>query len=186
VNLPIVEVDLDLYREMFLRYGTMCELAECKPMPAHAPYQTGLAFIFLCETHFDHGSTRLGHAKTLWDRRMGERMRDLMHRHSYVESNIAGGHALERAVAAREEVLAEIVKIQKKQVASEKRDLRRQIRDAPGKIGAADDSLLSARQRQENRVAEGGKPAGPKPVNRVALLIPRLIVGKSDSQEETP
>ncbi len=170
---------------MFRKHGTMCEAPGCTPpAPAFAPYQSEWSFAFLCETHYGHAKGQIGTGRLAWDKKLAEHLLSLFHRQSYIKTNVASSFALEASISARLEVQKELDRLEASKTSRERSELRKQIRESNTKIGTADDSILTARQRQDERVAQGSKPLGPKPVDRTALLIPRLVVASTTTKED--
>lgn len=188
IMLTLVDIDTDLVREMFAKYGTKCEHPMCKdaPEPAYGVYQNGVVFMFLCHGHWAWASGLTGLPKFDWDKRANARMRELMNTLSYVHTNMNTGFALEEAVRTRNETLKEVTKLKTQEDGKIRRDLRRQIRESGVKIGSPDESLAAARAKVNDR--QTGSPVKqptPRTDGRVNLLIPRLVIGKLNTKEES-
>lgn len=163
---------------MFIKYNTKCETPECKDRlnPAFTFYHTTWSLIWICEPCFNQYYEATGELKKRQDRALGEHMYDLMMRRSYNYMNDKSGYMLEEMIAQRAKVMHEIETAGDKQRAAERRELRSQINEAKTKVGAPDDEILIARERQDLR-AQMGKPIlGQQRTDRLAGLRAKLIV----------
>jgi hypothetical protein len=180
------DIDLAEFQVMFKINGTLCEAPECADdrQPAYGPYPTERSFAFLCESHYNEAHARIGHARHRWNSQLAAHMLTLLNRLSYIYENAESGGELEEQLLIRAQVEADIKRTKAGAQAAERREIRRQINASGESIGLADDEILTARQRQDGRVAAGGKPVGPAPVSRVEKLLPRLIVGSTRPKKE--
>jgi hypothetical protein len=182
-----VTYDLAYLREMFALHQTRCETPECfaDPNPADNFYHTVWSFIWICSECHDIYTTLPPRDKLQWDRLLAEHMYELMLRRSYNHMNEKSGFALEAAILKRQALLKKIKRSAPEQRAAEQRELRNQIRESKTKVGAPDDELLVARERQDLR-AKLGMPIPSRPRrNHIGILRSKLVVS-TQPPEETP
>ncbi len=180
LNIDRIDLDLDFYREMLEENNSTCESLMCadKETPAWAYYQSRWSFLFLCADCYIKVMKLGPSRRQAWDKYMAEVMYEKFLQRSYVHQNNISGFALEESLIVRAQTQKEIDKLKARQEHEERRELRHAIRASATKIGAPDEELLVARQRQKAR-QDAGLPtigAPSKRSEKIKLLTSRLIV----------
>jgi len=134
---------------------------------------------------------RKGDKATAWDRKLAEYRYEQLLVRSYTHQNTKSNFRLEDLMAEREATQRALKKAEVTSRASEVREVRKAIRESDVKIGSPDDSILLARQRQDERERAGQHRFGPArgtstKLLRAKLIIPtaRIIAAGNDKTEE--
>lgn len=167
----------DKMLEWFKQEGTTCESLACwsENVPAYDYHVTRVSFVFLCKACKIGVLTMHPDVRKNWERDLGVNMYSQLMKRSYVVANVNSGFALEEAIEERENLLDELAKIKQKEEAAQRRELRKAIRESSTKIGAPDEELITARQRQEIRRLSGLPILGGERVDKAAVLQAKLI-----------
>lgn len=177
---PIV-LDFELINGLLAQHETTCETPACYhrdggPEPAWYYYQTTWSFAWVGQGCYEYAQTLSGVRRDKYDRELAEHMMELLLVRSYAHQNRKSGFLLERSIAARDKIEKEIKRLEKHDAGLERRELRKAIADSHIKVGAPDDELLVARQRQDLRVRLGKPMIGRPVTDRAASLRAKLIV----------
>lgn len=173
-----VQIDQEALESLLEKHKTGCESPECKlrPKSAFTFYHTTWSFAFLCETCFNKYNGATGGPKRRQDLALAEHMHDLMMHRSYVYMNTKSGFLLEEMILLRKEIERKINRIEQQSASAERSELRKQIRESKTTIGAPDDELLVAREREELRRRMGLPTTARLRTDRTAPLRAKLIV----------
>lgn len=190
LDAPEVNIDFDAMSRWLDQHDTLCEAPECEgnPRRAFTYHRSAWSFIFICLPHVEMVDKMGALSLAAWEKRVAEHMYEKFLVRSYAHTNIKSGLLLEESMTMREEAERELRKIELRQGQVEQRELRKAIRDSETKIGAPDDDLLVARQRQDLRARMGQPLRGerPKTAERVKMLTARLLVPIATDKKETP
>lgn len=173
-----IGVDFAQFTANLKRFNTRCETPKCHPdvSPAFMYHQSIWSFAYLCRDCWEEVNYLDGKPRMAWDVRLAEHMWELMMRRAYPHMNVKSGFLLEDMLESREVNEKLLAKRETRQRTAEQRELRTQIRESTTRIGAPDDELLVAREREDLRKQMGMPTLGRKPVDRVSVLRARLII----------
>lgn len=169
---PVV-LDLQIMQAWFKLEGSTCEAPECQanPQPAFCWYQTDYSFVWLCQPHYEMTMLMDETTQARWNRKLAEHMYELFLVRSYVHQNNKSGFALEQSIEVARQAAYEIAQMETSARAVETRQIRAAIKSAPHRIGSPDEELLTARQRQAARTAQGKPTLGPSIQQRTDRLV---------------
>jgi hypothetical protein len=177
LDVGVVELDLEQMQAWFKQENSTCEAPECdaNPQPAFCWYQTQHSFVWLCQLHFEMTMVLSGMHLSTWNRKLAEHMYEKFLVRSYVHQNNTSGFALEAAIEVSQQAAKEIASLNKTADARAAREIRAAIKSSPVRIGSPDEEILTARGRQDARVAAGkpriGRPSLNDPVKRTDRLV---------------
>lgn len=166
--LPIPEVDDTWVADMLASHRTHCEMTRCALAATQVYFYPPVA-AFLCKLHFDFAQDQPLIAVSRLTTSLNEGLR----LHSFIKHNQEAGGALMDSILERDKEVERQAELAKSREREEQRELRQLIKESGIKVGAPDDELLVARQRQDLRARMGeplmGRPRKPiEPVGPAA------------------
>lgn len=181
-----VSMDFAIMTANIKKFNTRCESPKCHPdaSPAFIHHQTAWSFCYLCQPCWEEVNFLTGGMLVAWEVALAEHMWELMMRRAYPHMNVKSGFVLEEMLEIRVENERKLATLADKERAAEQRDLRRQIRESSTKIGAPDDELLVARERQDLRKQMGMPTLGRERVDRTSILRSKLIIPSISSTDK--
>lgn len=181
-----VPVDLAAMTVNLRKFNTRCESPKCHPdvSPAFMYHQSSWSFCYLCQPCWDEVNCLTGKPLIAWQISLAEHMWEVMMRRAYPHMNVKSGFVLEEMLESRVANERKLASLAASERAAEQRDLRRQIRESSTKIGAPDDELLVARERQDLRKQMGMPTLGRERVDHVSILRSKLIIPSTTSTDK--
>lgn len=146
LSLPIPQVNETWVAGMCHAFGAHCEAPRCA-LPADSVFLHEIVAALLCGTHLAQAKAAPNSA-AIWLRKA---LADGLMLHSFDIANKESGGALLRRLRQRDLELVRQKKLLAGREKSEARELRKLVRESGIKVGAPDDALLVARQRQDLR-----------------------------------
>ena len=177
LSLPIPTVDEAWVADMCRAFGAHCEAPRCA-LPAESVFLHEIVAALVCEMHLAQAEAA-PNPTAIWLRKA---LADGLMLHSFEIANRESGGALLRRLRQRD---LELVK-QKELLAGRKKDeareLRKLVRESGIKVGAPDDALLVARQRQDLR-SRMGEPIRGVPRRELQPVRPVQHPKRSDDDD---
>lgn len=169
----IAPLDEDLLAEIeyeLTERGVACEL-NCGGQ-AITMYVNERSAVFVCQSCKQMIDLASGALRTDLDKKISQIMHSGLLAKSYVHANNASGFQLEELVQQFQQRVKDLPRLEARDAAKQRSEIRKMIAASTTKVGTADDDLLTGRQRNELRARTGQPIKGSQRKTRELKSVP--------------